>query len=89
VPLRQRCRQMSQCLPRRVRSAEQEVALQRYTANIGLLNELFPVFHTAQPQTELAADATSGSPPHPTSAGHAPATPAPGDGTEKVADGTN
>jgi hypothetical protein len=86
--VRQRCLQMSQYLPRRVRDVEQEVALQRYTANIGLLNELFPVFHTAQPRTGTATDATSGGPSQPTSAGHAPANPALGDGTEKVADGT-
>ncbi len=46
---------MSQYLPRRVRSTEQEVALQRYTANIGLLNELFPVFHLSTARLVLTS----------------------------------
>jgi hypothetical protein len=49
---------MSQYLTSTARNPEQEVALRRHTNNVSLLNELFPVFHAAQDQSEPAQGAT-------------------------------
>ena len=47
---------MSQHLASTARTPEQHVAVRRYNNNISLLNELFPVFHTARAEVALGAN---------------------------------